>query len=55
MDTIEVVYDKKGHYLIKLGDNAVELSAEEAEQLLFDLAAAMKDTYYANQKGKDNA
>lgn len=49
-ENIEVVYDEKGHYLIKLGDSAIELSQKEADQLMIDLATALKATYYKNQK-----
>ncbi len=49
-ENIEVIYDGHGNYLIKLGDKAIELDVHEADQLLCDLASAMKDTYYRNQK-----
>ena len=49
MDHIEVVYDENDNYLIKLGDNAIELDGQEAEKLLVDLATAMRATYYKKQ------
>ena len=48
-ENIKVIYNEEGEYLIQLGDHAVELDGKEAEQLLFDLAAAMKATYYRKQ------
>ncbi len=48
-ENIEVVYNEEGEYLIKLGDNAIQLDSSEAEQLLLDLATAMKATYYKKQ------
>ena len=49
MDHIEVVYNEDGQYLIKLGDSAIELQQDEAEQLMLDLATALKATYYKKQ------
>ena len=48
-ENIKVIYNEEGEYLIQLGDHAVELDSNEAEQLLFDLASAMKATYYKKQ------
>ena len=41
-DTIQVIFNDKD-FLIKLGDNAVELSREEAEKLFVDLGHALQD------------
>ncbi len=48
-ENIEVVYNEQGEYLVKLGDNAIQLDEKEAEQLLLDLATAMRATYYRKQ------
>ena len=48
-ENIKVIYNGSGHYLIQLGDAAIQLDQDEAEQLLKDLASALQDTYYRNK------
>lgn len=49
-DNIKVIYSSTGDVLIALGDHAIELSREEAEQLFVDLGHALQD---ADQRNKE--
>ena len=42
-DNIQIYYDGSGSILVGLGDAAVELSREEAEQLFVDLGHVLQD------------
>lgn len=50
-DNIQVIYNSEGHYLLVLGDRAVEITRQEAEQLFVDLGHALQDQDNLN---KDN-
>ena len=49
-DNIQVIFNGKGNYLLVLGDRAVEISRQEAEQLFVDLGHALQDHDLTNQK-----
>jgi len=42
-ETVKVIYNSMGGILIQLGDHAVALDRDEAEQLFVDLGHALQD------------
>ena len=52
-DSIQVIYNSMGGILIKLGDHAVALDREEAEQLFVDLGHALQDQDMKVKENKD--
>ena len=53
-DSIQVIYNSMGGILIKLGDHAVALDREEAEQLFVDLGHALQDQDMKAKEAKDD-
>ena len=52
-DSIQIIYNSMGGILLKLGDHAVALEREEAEQLFVDLGHALQDQDKLKEEDKD--
>ena len=53
-ETVKVIYNSSGGILIQLGDHAVALERDEAEQLFVDLGHALQDQDMMVKENKDD-